>query len=120
MIPVACCIIRNENGQILLAQKNHGGWEFPGGKQHDDETLFQCAEREILEELGIIINPISAGEHTYITGEFELVPVICDFIEGNLALTEHLDASWIDADQVAQLDLCTGDRILWEAFQGGV
>jgi len=47
-----------KGGSILIARRPQGYhlaglWEFPGGKQEPDETLEECLEREILEELDI-------------------------------------------------------------------
>jgi 8-oxo-dGTP diphosphatase len=50
-----------KNGKVLIAQRNlttrnpafRGLWEFPGGKQEEGETIFQCLEREIMEEFGV-------------------------------------------------------------------
>jgi len=55
-IEVCCCVIIH-NSQILILRRNHRGlrnglWEFPGGKL-EDETLKECAEREVYEEINI-------------------------------------------------------------------
>lgn len=34
-----------------------GRWDFPGGGRENSETPFECAAREVNEELGIIIDP---------------------------------------------------------------
>ncbi len=52
---VTCAVIKR-NGFYLCARRAQGKklagyWEFPGGKVEDGESLFQCIEREILEEL---------------------------------------------------------------------
>ena len=52
--------------KVLLVQRAtppfRGEWCIPGGKVRYGETLQQAAEREILEETGIVI---SAGEPVY-------------------------------------------------------
>ena len=53
---VACAIIRNDAGQILIGQRQEEGslpgyWEFPGGKLNKNETPEDCLIREIKEEI---------------------------------------------------------------------
>lgn len=57
---VAAGIIYGPDGRLLIAQRPLEGllgglWEFPGGKQESEETLPQCLERELREELAIIV-----------------------------------------------------------------
>lgn len=50
------CIVRRGN-QLLMVQRNRGfgtgTWCFPGGHLELDETLVECAIRELREETGI-------------------------------------------------------------------
>jgi len=62
---VACGLIRDETGRLLIAQRPTEGllgglWEFPGGKQEPGETLAECLARELREELAI---EVQVGEH---------------------------------------------------------
>ncbi len=55
----AAVMLRNPD-LALICQRPAKGllaglWEFPGGKQEEDETLEACLEREIMEELGVRI-----------------------------------------------------------------
>jgi len=60
-------------GKVLIAQRptgKHlaGGWEFPGGKLHADETPLQGLRRELQEELGIEVlraEWLASCEHDY-------------------------------------------------------
>ena len=50
-----------KNNKILIAQRKHGKsceymWEFPGGKQEENETLQECLKRELYEELSINVS----------------------------------------------------------------
>lgn len=63
IIPVvAACILKRHPLRVLLHQKDEprnpelvGKWEFPGGMMDYGETPVQALEREVREELGIII-----------------------------------------------------------------
>ncbi|WP_100656580.1 8-oxo-dGTP diphosphatase MutT [Alteromonas flava] len=49
-----------QGGQVLLAKRPkhlHQGdkWEFPGGKIESGESLSQAIERELEEEIGIVV-----------------------------------------------------------------
>jgi 8-oxo-dGTP diphosphatase len=69
---VAAGLIRRE-GKVLLTRRPRGShlegyWEFPGGKKERGETLEECLQREILEELGIAVRPerfLMRVEHEY-------------------------------------------------------
>ena len=73
---VAAAIIRSGE-EILLTRRKPGEklagyWEFPGGKIEENETIQQCLEREIHEELNIYINAgkvITSSIHTYKHGK---------------------------------------------------
>ncbi len=58
-VDVAAAVIRR-GGRFLICRRmpedSSGGlWEFPGGKREPGETLAQCLEREITEELGCTV-----------------------------------------------------------------
>lgn len=62
---IGVAVIWNEQEQILIDLRRPEGamgglWEFPGGKIEPGETIPECIEREIYEELGI---KIAVGEH---------------------------------------------------------
>ncbi len=55
---VAAGLIYDEQGRLMIAQRPAEGllgglWEFPGGKQEAGETLPECLQRELREELAI-------------------------------------------------------------------
>jgi 8-oxo-dGTP diphosphatase len=58
-IQVACGVVFDPAGRILLAQRPEGKiaaglWEFPGGKIEAGESPEAALRRELLEELGIV------------------------------------------------------------------
>ncbi len=58
-IALAGCIIKNEQGKILLIHRNTAKrtqWEIPGGKIEAGEEPTKTAVREVKEELGIEVS----------------------------------------------------------------
>jgi ADP-ribose pyrophosphatase YjhB (NUDIX family) len=51
-IDAAGGIAYNENGEILLIYRR-GKWDLPKGKRDDDESMEECALREVKEETGL-------------------------------------------------------------------
>lgn len=50
-------ICKYENKWLLTNHKKRG-WEFPGGKVENNESLEQAANREVYEETGAILNQL--------------------------------------------------------------
>ena len=60
VVSVAVAVICNGQNQVLLTQRaahvHKGGcWEFPGGKLEPGESVFTALQREIREELGLLV-----------------------------------------------------------------
>jgi len=68
IIEAAGGIVRNQFGQYLFI-KRRGKWDLPKGKCEKNESIEECAEREIEEECGIsglcMVNDILETYHTY-------------------------------------------------------
>ena len=73
VILVACGVLRRATGEVLLAQRPPGKvaalkWEFPGGKIEPGESPVGAIDRELFEELGILIHaplPLLRFTHAY-------------------------------------------------------
>jgi len=56
----AAVIVRNEFGEILLQERtDRNNWGLPGGCQNLGEDLRMTAVREVYEETGIELDPVS-------------------------------------------------------------
>lgn len=90
-----CIAIVRHQGKVLLVRRkfppDDGLWGLPGGKLHDDESAFEGAVRETLEETGIFVTALKAfpefeevshasdGSREY---RYRLTPVECSYLSG--------------------------------------
>ncbi len=122
MMHVAVGIIRNALGEILIAQrpkdKYKGGlWEFPGGKIEPEETIFQALQRELKEELGILVlaaNPWLQFQHDY-TDRIVLLDVwnVIQF-SGEPNGKEGQPIQWVNHQQLHQFEFPAGNQVILE------
>lgn len=107
---VAVAIIQKQ--KVLIAQrpkcKDLGLlWEFPGGKIEANESLEECAIREIKEELDIeIVIDKYMGEsiYKYEFGYIKMHLYSAKIKSGEIKLLEHNALSWVDANEIDLYD----------------
>jgi 8-oxo-dGTP diphosphatase len=119
---VAAVVTREERVLICLrpAHKRHGRlWEFPGGKIEPGETLFQAAERELGEELGVRVLSVGPVEFSMRDpGSPFRIEFTAVLIEGEPAALEHERIAWATEEELDQLPLAPSDRA-YAAFRRG-
>lgn len=126
MINVVAAIIKNGEGKILITQRNlkksQGGlWEFPGGKIEKGETREEAIIREIKEELTIEINVESyLGEKVFEYPEksINLIALNCRVKSGNIYLTEHEKARWVEKEELNSFEFAPADIFIVKKLQG--
>jgi len=108
-----------ENGRVVLIKRGKapllGEWSIPGGMLELGETLRQGAEREALEETGLVVRatellgvfdrvvPDAEGKIIY---HYVLIDFLCERISGELrAGADAADAQWFTPDMFAKLPL---------------
>lgn len=106
-------------GQALIVQRacepRKGEWTVPGGVLEIGETLRAGAEREVLEETGLVVKaggvvdvfeniwPDANGRTEF---HYVLIDFLCDLVSGELKpATDVSDARWITPDELSSLKL---------------
>ena len=114
-VGVGAVVLRE--GRVLLVRRGAapalGLWAIPGGGLGLGETLQQGAEREILEETGIVIR---AGVPVFTCDSFErdeegrfrfhyvIVDMAADYVSGEVkAADDALEARWISPAEIPDI-----------------
>ena len=114
-VPVAAAAIIL-HGKVLACQRGYGDlkgcWEFPGGKLEKGETGMDAIRREIREELRAEVVPerlLCVLEHDYPAFHLHMEVFLCRPETGEITLTEHQSARWLDMDALDGLAWCPAD-----------
>ncbi|MEL6927697.1 MAG: 8-oxo-dGTP diphosphatase MutT [Cyanobacteria bacterium J06600_6] len=107
---IGVAVINDQQGKILIDRRRQSGemgglWEFPGGKIEPGETVEECIEREIKEELDIQIrvgDRLTTIVHTYETFDVTLYVHDCQYLSGTPQTLECDEILWVDPDQMNQ------------------
>ena len=106
-----------DNGCVLLTRRAKGQtlegfWEFPGGKQNPGESIQECLERELLEELTVAS---TAGEtfmeniYEYENGAINLITIITHIQNHDFKLSVHDRAQWVPVKELMEFKLSPAD-----------
>jgi mutator protein MutT len=107
-----------QEGNILIAKRPQGYhlaglWEFPGGKQEPDESLAECLEREIKEELDIEIRVerlFMTVRHEYEKKIVSLHVFECAHLNGNPRGLEGQEIKWVKPSELRQYEFPPPDQ----------
>jgi ADP-ribose pyrophosphatase YjhB (NUDIX family) len=93
--------VTDDEGNVLLHQRRDSGlWALPGGVMDIGETIAQCAEREVKEETGLIVQAYrlvgvySDPEHVFAYSNGEVrqefsVCFACRILAGDIAISNE-------------------------------
>ncbi len=97
-----------------------GWWEFPGGKIDEGETEKEALRREIMEELGIIVNPksrVAALQYEYEDRFVSLSIWDCGVVDQeSIVAKEHDLISWLDQSSLNTVKWLPADEPLIEEW----
>lgn len=115
----------SHNGRFLIAQRPPEGmlgglWEFPGGKQKEGESLAECLQREIREELGLEIavgRPITIVKHSYTHFKITLHAFHCRLVSGQPQKLGVADWRWASLAELANFAFPRTDQQIIHALK---
>ncbi len=124
VIQVAAGVI-SRGGRYLIARrkadKHLGGlWEFPGGKREPGESLTDCLQRELREELGIDVTlpvPFRVIRHAYPGKTVELHFFRCAISGGEARALDCEEIRWVMPGELTGYEFPPADRPLLDALQ---
>jgi A/G-specific adenine glycosylase len=121
---VAAAMVWDDAGRVLIAQRPLDGllgglWEFPGGKQEAGESLSECLQRELLEELAIevdVLELFTVVKHAFTHFKITLHAFTCRFRPGvhppqKLGVQDY---AWVQVEELARYSFGKADRVVIE------
>jgi 8-oxo-dGTP diphosphatase len=117
IIPVVAVALLSDSGQVLLQQRRasraHAGlWEFPGGKVEVGESLSQALQREIVEELGLTLDPAALEPLSFATmsdNPHVVLLYTCRSWSGEPQCLDAAALGWFSSAELAALPLLALD-----------
>jgi len=112
-------VVYNNAGKILLVKRanepNKGMWSIPGGAIELGETIYQAAEREVLEECSVKIKIqrfLDAAENMVkdekgrIKYHYVIIDLLAKYVSGKLkAGTDASDCGWFMPEEITGMDI---------------
>lgn len=112
---------------LLVKRKNppsQGLWAIPGGRVRLGESIQEAAQREVMEETGVIITPretvfafdsIERDRFHNVRYHYHIIDVAGDYLSGEpVAGDDALDARWVSRQALAALPVNEKTRHLLE------
>lgn len=98
----ATALITNDEGMVLMVRHPRRGWELPGGKIEEGESIIDGLKREILEEAGVQVEiDTLTGIYSNIFRSLVILPFLGRWVSGNLATSEEsLECVWVSREEV--------------------
>ncbi|MDE0001361.1 MAG: (deoxy)nucleoside triphosphate pyrophosphohydrolase [Rhodospirillaceae bacterium] len=123
-VEVVAGLITDASGRVLVGRRREGThmegyWEFPGGKRRPGEGPRGALERELREELGIVVlgaEFMAELTHCYPDRRVHLELWRVDRFDGEPSAREGQALKWVAPENLLMLPLLPADQPLVEAL----
>lgn len=124
VVEVAAGLIHRD-GRYLIARRKPGVhlagfWEFPGGKREMGESLTECLQRELFEELSVRIDqpiPYRVIRHDYLDQIIELHFFLCAIEQGEPVPIGCEEIRWVSPEDLTQFTFPPADYAVIDALR---
>lgn len=118
-------IVDKNNQQVFVTQRREGQsfpgfWEFPGGKQEPGEDSFEALQRELNEEIGIVV--LTAFPFLQLTQAYESYTVDLNIwcvenYQGEPYGKEGQNAQWLPIADLTRYPFLEANKQIIEALR---
>ncbi|MEI6702740.1 MAG: NUDIX domain-containing protein [Deltaproteobacteria bacterium] len=124
VITSVVAVIINDAGHVLLTRRNippfQGEWVMPGGKIDLGEQIVRAIKREVMEEVGIVVevqNLLDVFEHVtpgedhyhFVILYYRCHPLSTDIVHNDMEVAE---ASWVPPAELSNYKMPEGTRFI--------
>ena len=119
-------IVFNKNGELLIDQRlvnsRMGGmWEFAGGKKNSEESIEMTIERELKEELDIVVKvgpKLLSFEHAYTHKKLHFTVHICEWKSGEPKPLTSQKLLWVSPERLSDFPFpAANTKIISELYK---
>jgi len=119
-------IVFNNNGQLLIDQRLEnsrmgGMWEFPGGKKNADESIEMTIQRELKEEIGIVVKvgaKLLSFDHSYSHKKINFTVHLCEWKSGQPQPLVSQKLLWISPEKLLDFPFpAANSKIISELYK---
>ncbi|TMR99976.1 NUDIX hydrolase [Nonomuraea basaltis] len=99
-------VVVDDAGRVLLAQRaDNGEWQAPGGVLELNETITDGVRREVLEETGLVVEPVAlTGVYKNMSRGIVALVFRCKGTGGRLTINEEVTRfHWATPEEVPQM-----------------
>ena len=122
---VAVAVVQ-KGARFLIARRPEEGllgglWEFPGGKREGEETLEDCAIRELREEVNVraeVVRHLVTVNHAYTHFRVTLHAYLCRHVSGRPKAIACTAWKWVSLDELDRYAFPAGTHKILRALRG--